>query len=93
MSEKQRVTGFGGFFFRARDPAALAAWYEENLGIDPVPSDYDTAPWHQNEGPTVFAPFSHDTAYFGDGQIQDLHAEPAGGQSGKNGRPAARQWQ
>lgn len=66
MTEKERITGFGGFFFRARDPAKLAAWYDENFGIDPVPSDYDTEPWHQNEGPTVFAPFNQDTAYFGD---------------------------
>jgi len=66
MSEKQRITGFGGFFFRAKDPTALAAWYEDNFGIDRVPSDYETQPWHQNEGPTVFAPFSHDTSFFGD---------------------------
>jgi len=66
MAEKQRVTGFGGFFFRAENPGDLAAWYEKNLGIDLVPSDYDTEPWHQNEGPTVFAPFQRDTAYFGE---------------------------
>ena len=66
MSEKQRITGFGGFFFRSKDPAALAVWYDENFGIDPVPSDYETQPWHQDEGPTVFAPFAHDTTYFGD---------------------------
>lgn len=66
MSEKQRITGFGGFFFRAKDPQALATWYDENFGIDPVPSDYETQPWHQNEGPTVFAPFSQDSTFFGD---------------------------
>ena len=66
MTEKQYVTGFGGFFFRAKDPGALADWYHENLGIDLVPSDYETQPWHQNEGPTVFAPFKRDTAYFGE---------------------------
>ena len=27
------VTGLGGVFFRARDPAALKAWYEETLGV------------------------------------------------------------
>ena len=66
MADKERITGFGGFFFRAKDPAALAAWYDENFGIDPVPSDYETQPWHQAEGPTVFAPFSHDTTFFGE---------------------------
>ena len=58
----QRVTGIGGFFFRARDPAGLAAWYEANLGI----SSTDTAwSWTQQAGPTVFAPFPTDTDYFG----------------------------
>lgn len=53
----ERVTGIGGFFFRARDPKALAEWYRAHLGIDPVPGDYDTAPWRQEAGDTVFAPF------------------------------------
>jgi predicted enzyme related to lactoylglutathione lyase len=30
----KRVTGIGGIFFKARDPVALGAWYEEHLGID-----------------------------------------------------------
>lgn len=30
----QRVTGIGGIFFRAADPAALRAWYQRHLGID-----------------------------------------------------------
>lgn len=30
----KRVTGIGGIFFRARDPAALRAWYRTHLGID-----------------------------------------------------------
>ena len=29
----ERVTGIGGIFLRARDPDALRAWYEEQLGI------------------------------------------------------------
>ena len=56
----QRVTGIGGFFFRAKDPAGLAAWYEANLGIPSM----DTT-WSQQAGPTVFAPFPTDTDYFG----------------------------
>jgi hypothetical protein len=27
------VTGLGGVFFRASDPAALKAWYEQTLGV------------------------------------------------------------
>lgn len=62
---RQRVTGIGGIFFRARDPDALAAWYREHLGVDEVPSDYGTTPWQTAAGTTVFAPFASDTDYFG----------------------------
>jgi len=51
------VTGFGGLFFRAEDPDALAAWYKTHLGI----GGYD---WEQAAGPTVFAPFKKSTDYF-----------------------------
>lgn len=54
------VTGIGGLFFRARDPKALGAWYQQHLGI--VASGTDV--WMQQAGPTVFAPFSDDTDYF-----------------------------
>ena len=60
----QRITGIGGLFFRAKDPKALAEWYQQNLGIDLVPSDYNQKPWSQQAGPTVFAPFANDTDYF-----------------------------
>lgn len=30
----KRVTGIGGIFFQARDPAALRTWYRQHLGID-----------------------------------------------------------
>ena len=59
-----KVTGIGGVFFRARDPEALAAWYETHLGIDPAPTDMDSPVWTQAAGPTVFAPFAADTDYF-----------------------------
>ena len=58
----QRVTGIGGFFFRAMDPAGLAAWYEANLGISSTETAWS---WSQQAGPTVFAPFPTDTDYFG----------------------------
>jgi predicted enzyme related to lactoylglutathione lyase len=61
----ERVIGIGGIFFRAGDPAALGRWYQENLGIALVPSDYGQKPWSQEGGPTVFAPFPKDTDYFG----------------------------
>jgi predicted enzyme related to lactoylglutathione lyase len=54
------VTGIGGFFFRARDPKALQAWYAEHLGIGTDPHGL----WQTEAGPTVFSPFAADTDYF-----------------------------
>lgn len=59
------VTGIGGFFFRADDPAQLATWYAQHLGIPEMPRDYDAEVWTQQAGMTVFAPFPRDTDYFG----------------------------
>lgn len=56
-----KVTGIGRLFFRARDPKALAAWYQTHLGIDDVASSVRS----QQAGPTVFAAFAQDTDYFG----------------------------
>lgn len=61
-TSRERVSAIGGFFFVAADPDALAAWYEEHLGIDPVPTSYDAPVWTQTAGPTVFAPFGSDAA-------------------------------
>ena len=66
----ERVTGIGGLFFRAKDPAALAQWYKDTLGIDLVPTDYNQKPWSQEAGPTAFAPFAIDTDYFGNVEKQ-----------------------
>jgi catechol 2,3-dioxygenase-like lactoylglutathione lyase family enzyme len=62
----EKVTGIGGLFFRATDPESLAGWYADHLGVAPVPSAYDQAPWQQSAGPTVFAPFPRETDYFGE---------------------------
>lgn len=64
-SGMQKVLGIGGLFFRSDKPAELAQWYETNLGISLVPTSYEQQPWLQEAGPTVFAPFSRDTTYFG----------------------------
>jgi len=62
----EKVLGIGGLFFRARYPAALSAWYQDHLGIAGVPASYAEAPWQQESGATVFAPFPQETDYFGD---------------------------
>ncbi len=60
----QKVQGIGGFFFRAEDPEGLAKWYEDNLGINPAPTDMDMEPWVTDAGVTVFSPFGADSDYF-----------------------------
>ncbi len=62
----EKVSGIGGFFFRARDPVALGEWYRDHLGVALVPASYDEKPWEQQAGPTAFAPFPEDSGYFGD---------------------------
>ena len=61
----ERVTGIGGVFFRAKDPETLSAWYDDTFGVSRAPRDYSTAPWMQQAGATVFAPFPSETDYFG----------------------------
>lgn len=62
----ERVTGIGGFFFRAEDPGRLAEWYAAMLGVDEVPQSYGEPPWMPEGGPTVFAPMGRDTAMLGE---------------------------
>jgi len=50
----ERVTGIGGFFFRARDPDALGRRYAEQLGVSLPPPTYDDPDWWQDESPTVW---------------------------------------
>jgi glyoxylase I family protein len=57
----EKVTGIGGLFFRARDPKALAAWYEQHLGVG---GGEGGEPWPQEAGPTVFQPFKQESDYF-----------------------------
>ena len=67
-TEMEKVTGIGGFFFRAKDPKALALWYQQHLGILTIPtSDGETA-WQQEAGSTAFTPFPETSKYFGDAQ-------------------------
>ena len=66
----ERVTGIGGLFFRSRNPAELAAWYEQHLGVTPVPLTYGETVWQQEAGPTVFAAFDRETEHFGRSEQQ-----------------------
>jgi glyoxylase I family protein len=81
----EKVTGIGGLFFRAQDPAALGRWYQEHLGVSLTPSSYEDLPWRQEAGPTAFSPFPEATDYFGDSKqvwmvnfrVRDLDAMAA----------------
>jgi predicted enzyme related to lactoylglutathione lyase len=68
VSNGPRVTGIGGIFFKAKDPAALKIWYEKNLGMRMVQTG-TTFEWHQGmdstkKGFTAWAPFKETTKYF-----------------------------
>jgi glyoxylase I family protein len=65
-TELEKVSGIGGFFFRAHDPKGLAQWYQEHLGVLIIPTSYAQKPWQQEAGATAFAPFPETTKYFGD---------------------------
>jgi glyoxylase I family protein len=61
----EKVSGIGGFFFRAENPEALGKWYEQNFGINLPPADYNATPWQQEAGITIFSPFEKSTDFFG----------------------------
>jgi len=61
-----RITGFGGIFFKSPDPKALAAWYQDVLGLSlesygAALLAYDT-PGHPEA--VVWSPFKADTNHF-----------------------------
>jgi len=68
---KGKALGVGGIFFRSPDPARLANWYRDTLGLD-------IEAWGSTHGTsfppsamptnafTVWSTFSADTEYFGD---------------------------
>ena len=64
----ERVTGIGGVFFKAKDPAALRKWYRTRLGIEGT-DPWKVFPWRQPDsdapGSTVWALFPDDSDYFG----------------------------
>ncbi len=69
----ERVTGIGGIFFKARDPAALAAWYRQHLGIESKDAIAEFE-WREKDAPdrighTVWAAFPAETRYFGTGAV------------------------
>jgi predicted enzyme related to lactoylglutathione lyase len=63
------VIGMGGYFFRAKDPAALKAWYRDRLGVGggcgtDASGESNEWVWFTGAGPMVFEPFKADSDYF-----------------------------
>lgn len=64
-----RVTGIGGVFFKSKgDPAALAAWYRDHLGLAIEPWGGAILRWPDDKvvdgGQTVWSVAPHDTEWF-----------------------------
>ena len=60
-----RVTGIGGIFLKAKDPAMLRAWYKTHLGIDVQAWGGTSFRWMDSSG----RPIAGKTAWFvGDGK-------------------------
>ena len=67
-SQKERVNGIGGVFFKAKNPASMAKWYRRHLGIQTEDGHADFV-WREKGktkqmGRTVWALFPSDTDYF-----------------------------
>ncbi|HEX4857914.1 MAG TPA: VOC family protein [Usitatibacteraceae bacterium] len=65
----KRVTGIGGIFFKAKDPATLRAWYKRHLGIDVQDWGGTGFRWadegeRAKDGQTVWTIFDPDSKYF-----------------------------
>lgn len=83
----RRVTGIGGVFFKAKDPQALAAWYQRHLGLAVEPWGGVAFRWAGEHNPggvgtTIWSPFKDDSDYFAPStapfmlnfRVDDLHA-------------------
>lgn len=80
--DEVRVTGVGGFFFKAQNPGKLGDWYRDHLGIALQPAGKgEQAPrfyafrWREKDHPdtvgsTAWSIFPTDTKYLGPGDSQ-----------------------
>ena len=69
MTEQRgRVTGLGGVFVKARDPAGILGWYRDHLKVD-VQDFGASFRWREEQAParrgaTIWGVFGADTGYF-----------------------------
>ena len=69
-----RVTGIGGVFFKAKDAAALRAWYQQHLGLPIEAWGGMVFRWRddanpQGTGSTVWSIFEEHSSYFAPGGL------------------------
>ncbi len=68
MTDKKKVTGIGGIFFKCKDPENVKNWYRDNLGLDT--NEYGSMfEFRLGEDPDKkgflqWSTFSDDTDYF-----------------------------
>ena len=61
----KKVTGFGGIFFKTKDPEKMKSWYKKNLGL--VTNEYGSVfEFRESYKPeskaySVWSPFKEDT--------------------------------
>jgi predicted enzyme related to lactoylglutathione lyase len=60
----KRVIGLGGPFIKAKDPKALAAWYEKHLGLNFGGNVYTDFHDTNIPGYNVFSFFKEESSYF-----------------------------
>ena len=70
-----RVVGIGGVFIKAKDPAALRAWYRNHLGMDIEDWGGMSFHWNRPDGPgehgaTIWSLFKSDSDYFAPSQAR-----------------------
>ncbi|MBL7745404.1 MAG: VOC family protein [Chitinophagaceae bacterium] len=71
----KKITGLGGVFIKARDPKAMAAWYQQHLGIGFNEYNYVDLPFTDEQGKVtpgynVLSFFTENSAYFNPSEKQ-----------------------
>ncbi len=72
-----RVTGIGGVFLKAENPAELSTWYGKHLGLPLTEWGGADFEWREKDAPenvgkTVWSLFPANTEYFGPGKQQAM---------------------
>jgi catechol 2,3-dioxygenase-like lactoylglutathione lyase family enzyme len=69
MSQRGRIIGIGGIFFKSPNQQQMKDWYAKNLGLGADGHGEVTLPWREKDNPeseqmTVWSVFPANTKYF-----------------------------